>query len=69
MRQQLSLAIEGMHCDGCVRRVTAALEKVPGTEVEKVEVGAARVSFDTEKANKEAVIDAVNRIGFKARQA
>ncbi len=69
MRQQLSLTIEGMHCDGCVRRVTAALEKVPGAKVEKVEVGAARVSFDTEKANKEAVIDAVNRIGFKARQA
>ncbi len=69
MKEQLSLAIEGMHCDGCVRRVTAALETVPGSEVEKVEVGAARVSFDTGKATKEELIDAVNRIGFKARRA
>jgi copper chaperone CopZ len=69
MKQQLNLAIDGMHCDGCVRRVTAALAKVPGAEVEKVEVGTARVSFDTEKATKEELIDAVQRIGFKARQA
>lgn len=69
MKEQLNLAIDAMHCDGCVRRVTAALGKVPGTEVEKVEVGSATVSFDTGKATKEELIDAVNRIGFKARQS
>ena len=28
-----AISIEGMHCDGCVRRVTAALKKVPGVEL------------------------------------
>lgn len=69
MQEQLNLAIEGMHCEGCVRRVTAALAKVQGAELEMVEVGSARVTFDTERASKEELIDAVNRIGFKARQA
>jgi len=69
MQEQLQLAIDGMHCEGCVRRVTAALAKVPGAEVEKVEVGSAKVHFDTERASKEELIDAVNRIGFNARQA
>jgi copper chaperone CopZ len=69
MQEQLQLAIDGMHCEGCVRRVTAALAKVPGAEVEKVEVGSAKVNFDTERASKEELIDAVNRIGFNARQA
>ncbi len=69
MQEQLQLAIDGMHCEGCVRRVTAALAKVPGAAVEKVEVGSAKVHFDTERSNKEELIDAVNRIGFKARQA
>ena len=69
MKQQLELAIEGMHCDGCVRRVTAALSKVEGAQVEKVEVGSARVQLDTEKASPEELIDAVNRLGFKARES
>lgn len=69
MQEQLKLAIDGMHCEGCVRRVTAALAQVPGAEVEKVEVGSAQVHFDTEKASPKELIDAVNRIGFTARQA
>ena len=69
MQEQLKLAIDGMHCDGCVRRVTAALEKVPGATVEQVEVGSAKVHFDTEKASQKELIDAVNRIGFSARPA
>jgi len=69
MKEHLELAIEGMHCDGCVRRVTAALAKVEGAEVERVEVGSARVQFDLERASRQELIDAVNRIGFKTRQA
>jgi copper chaperone CopZ len=69
MQEQLKLAIDGMHCDGCVRRVTAALEKVPGATVEQVEVGSAKVHFDTDKASQKELIDAVNRIGFSARPA
>ena len=32
----ITLTIEGMHCGACVRRVTQALQRVPGTTVEEV---------------------------------
>jgi copper chaperone CopZ len=38
------LAIEGMHCDGCVRRVKNLLSKVEG--LEHVDVALGRASFE-----------------------
>lgn len=67
--QDLKLTIDGMHCGACVRRVTVALQKVEGVEVEKVDVGSAQVKFDADKTSKEEVVDAVNGIGFAAREA
>lgn len=67
--QDLKLTIDGMHCGACVRRVTVALQKVEGVEVEKVDVGSAQVKFDAGKTSKEEVVDAVNGIGFTAREA
>ncbi len=43
MTKQIELKIEGMHCDACVRRVTALLKRVDGVEVERVVVGEANV--------------------------
>jgi copper chaperone len=42
----ITLTIEGMHCGACVRRVTQALQRVPGTTVEEVRIGAARVQAE-----------------------
>ena len=64
--QELSLRIDGMHCGACVRRVTGALEKVPGLRVLAVEVGSASVTYDPSQATPAGVADAVNRIGFQA---
>ncbi|MGD0444103.1 MAG: heavy-metal-associated domain-containing protein [Edaphobacter sp.] len=69
MQDNLTLSIEGMHCGGCVRRVTAALEGVKGVKVGLVEVGSAQVSFDPEQFGANQIADAVNRIGFSARVA
>ncbi len=68
-KNNLKLAIDGMHCGACVRRVTAALQKVEGVEVQNVEVGSAEVRFDQQKASPEEVANAVNQIGFTARPA
>ena len=68
-RQNLSLTIEGMHCGGCVNRVTTALNKIAGVTVERVEVGSALIQFDEETATPQAIVDAVNRTGFTARAA
>lgn len=66
MTTPLTLKIDGMHCDGCVRRVTAALAKVEGVEVKQVVVGRADVAFDASKAAPETIVAAVSKIGFTA---
>jgi copper chaperone CopZ len=69
MEDKLKLSIEGMHCAGCIRRVTAALEGVKGVKLRSVEVGAAQLNFDSEQASAGRIVDALNRIGFSARVA
>lgn len=60
------LSIEGMHCDGCVRRVTNALASVDGVRVDSVAVGSAVVAIDPKRTTPEQVVAAVHRIGFTA---
>jgi len=67
MEKTIKLAIEGMHCDGCVRRVTHALSTVEGARVESVEVGSATVAIDPSHVSSEQIAGAINRIGFTAR--
>jgi copper chaperone len=67
MQDTLKLSIEGMHCGACVRRVTTALQAVPGVQVGSVEVGSAKLAFDPEEATAQEIAAAVNNIGFPAR--
>ena len=67
MQDTLRLSIEGMHCGGCVHRVTAALQGVQGVELGPVEVGSAELKFDHGRASAEEIAAVVNRIGFSAR--
>ena len=39
----LTLRIDNMHCGACIRRVTQALNALPGTHADEVRVGSARV--------------------------
>jgi copper chaperone CopZ len=63
----MNLAITGMHCQACVRRVQKALDGVEGAKVEKVEVGSAVVAVDA--ARETAVLDAVRKAGYAATKA
>ena len=67
MQDTLRLSIEGMHCGGCVRRVTAVLQGVQGVKLGPVEVGSAQLTFDPGQASAEEIAATVNRIGFSAR--
>lgn len=58
----ITLNIEGMHCGACVRRVTQALERIPGAEVMEVRVGAARVKAD----DPAPVVAALAKAGYAA---
>jgi len=44
--KEITLSIDGMHCDACVRRVGRALQGVLGTVVEEVRLGTARVQSE-----------------------
>lgn len=66
MQNELTLSIDGMHCEGCVHRVTAALQRVNGVEVGSVEVGRAQATFDSNRTSAKEIAAAVNRIGFPA---
>jgi copper chaperone CopZ len=66
MKEDLKLSIDGMHCDGCVRRVTTALQAIPSVEVDTVEVGSAHLKFSPKQAQSAEIVAAVERIGFQA---
>ncbi|NJD25288.1 MAG: heavy-metal-associated domain-containing protein [Betaproteobacteria bacterium] len=67
-RETCSLQVLGMHCDGCVRNVTAVLSVLPG--VSRVAVlldpGEARIEFDPQAVSREDLIAAVEDAGFDA---
>jgi copper chaperone CopZ len=63
---EFTLRIDGMHCGGCVRRVSQALAATEGLVVEEVRVGAARVTSATEPAPVENTIAALAKAGYTA---
>ena len=63
---EITLRIDGMHCGACVRRVTQALQKVEGVEVEEVRVGAARVKSQAGAASEPALLQSLEKAGFPA---
>jgi copper chaperone CopZ len=62
--QELTFQIEGMHCGACVQRVTRALNQVPGTQVDEVRVGAARIHTDAQAPD--GYLAAIRKAGFEA---
>jgi copper chaperone CopZ len=67
MENTLNLAIEGMHCGACVRRVTSALQSVEGVTVKSVEVGSAEIVFDGAETSAQDITATLDRNGFPAR--
>ncbi len=61
---ELLFQIDGMHCGACVQRVTRVLNQVPGTQVDEVRVGAARLHSNT--AQSDAYLAAIRKAGFEA---
>lgn len=60
-------AIEGMHCDGCVRRVKALLGKVEGATVAEVSIGKAVVDLGDD-ARAPALLEVLVKAGYQARE-
>ena len=67
MENTLNLAIGGMHCGACVRRVTTALQGIEGVTVKSVEIGSAKVVIGTAETSAQDITAALERIGFPAQ--
>ncbi len=66
--QTITLAVEGMHCGGCMRKVETALMAVPGVTGARANLTARRVTAVARGAevNSIALIEALDKVGFKA---
>ncbi len=59
----MNIAIEGMHCEACVKRVRMALEKVEGVAVREVSIGSAVI--DAGAKQQAAALEAIQRAGYQ----
>ena len=59
----MNIAIEGMHCEACVKRVRMALEKVEGVAVREVLIGSAVI--DAGAKQQAAALEAIQRAGYQ----
>ena len=65
-----TLAVENMHCGGCMRKVEAALAGVPGVASARANLSARRVTAVHAPAgvNPADLVEALGRAGFKAAE-
>jgi P-type Cu2+ transporter len=65
-----TLAVENMHCGGCMRKVEAALAGVPGVASARANLSARRVTAVHASAgvNPADLVEALGRAGFKAAE-
>jgi copper chaperone CopZ len=70
-RAKLEMQVEGMTCQGCVRSIETKLSGVQGVEYAHVNLGAGRVGvdYDDTQTNPQALLAAVEQIGFHASQS
>ena len=67
--QTLELTINGMSCGHCVQRVSKTLGAIQGVKVDEVQVGSARVSYDTTAVSVEAIVRALDDAGYGSSPA
>lgn len=61
---EISIKIEGMTCGHCVARIKKAIDIIQGISESDVRIGLARVKFDENKTNKEAIENAISDAGY-----
>ena len=65
----ITLNIEGMHCDGCVKSVTQVLTELDGVQSAVVQLeGKANITFDENRVNVAQLIEVIEDAGFDATE-
>ncbi len=62
--QSTELAVMGMHCDGCVQRIRAALREEPGIESAEVTLGRVLLSYYPEAISLDSVRAKITALGY-----
>lgn len=65
--ESVTVKIEGMSCDHCVRAVREALEQLPDVDVESVDIGRARVRYPTDAMGVDHILAAIRDAGYAAK--
>jgi copper chaperone CopZ len=63
---RLEFNLEGMHCGGCVTRLTHTLKKLKGVQVEGVQIGSARVTYEKTAITPEEIQAAIRQAGWES---
>jgi copper chaperone len=61
----IELKVGGMTCDHCIRAVSQALSRQPGTRVEQVTIGTALVSYDPSVVTTQRLVNAIEDEGYQ----
>ncbi|MGH9886909.1 MAG: heavy-metal-associated domain-containing protein [bacterium] len=64
--ERITLTIEGMTCEHCVRAVRGRLEHTPGVKVDSVEIGSAAIEIDPRQTSVDDVEMAIADEGYTA---
>jgi copper chaperone len=64
--ERLTLTIEGMSCEHCVRAVRGRLERTAGVKVDDVQIGSATLDFDPAKTNVDDIEEVIADEGYTA---
>lgn len=67
--KMMTLSIQGMSCEHCVRAVDGALGSLPGVRVHGVRIGEAQVEFNPAELAPQALVDAIEDQGYQAQVA
>ena len=68
--KKIVLGIEGMHCDGCVNRLTKVLKALDGVVDAKVslENKSVEIEYDENELELDDIKQAVSDAGFEAKE-
>ncbi len=64
---EVTLVIEGMSCQHCVKSVKKAVDSIRGVTSSDVALGSAKVVFDESKTNRIEISKAVQDAGYKVK--
>lgn len=69
--KKITLAIQGMHCAGCVATIEKGVKRLPKIEDIRVNLATASafIAYDNKKTEKQAIIGTIEGLGYKASDA